>query len=703
VSQQNHYMLMFTLGPVQPFIAQARKTRDLWIGSLLLSKLMEAAMDGIEKKGKFIFPARRMVGEIPDIPNKYIAVFNELSQARDAAESSQKQIKEQWQEICNAVWKEIIARSGDEETRKIWQRQTGIDPHGSQEADLASLFEVYWAIVERSKGQKYGDWFEETESRLAARKRLRDFKPKEEPGEKSIISGEREILRKSGTHPDEILQFWKNVATARFRSPKDINQKGKERLDAIDTVKRFAMEAKVIIINGRPFQKPFPSTSSIATASFVERLLQAAIDPRVLEKWDEATSENKKLISKASEAGRDMPYLAAMANNPRYAERQWILQRDGDLYFAETFVPRRLFEDYEIVSEPEAKNIAENGKKALNALLQAIDALKIPRPTPYYAVIQMDGDNMGILLSGVQGDTEHTSISQALSAFSRETALDLVEKQYPARLVFAGGDDVLAFAPLVRDIARDAEKAGQPQHVLDLVDRLQGNYRKEVTNVILALPNPQDAERLQGITTSSGIVIAHHYTSLSYVLRSAREAERIAKKRYGKNALVVTLIRRSGEQTRVGCHWRYPRLGSDDHLGQPIALFSRFYRLFQDDVLSPKCVYILLEEAPALVKMEIETALESEEPASAMQSEIKRVLKRQRDPRQSDKFPDAEVDQYAWYLTRLAAEIDADEYPRLKDGERKTVELHSEKRRYGLVEVLGWLLVMAFLARKVVE
>jgi hypothetical protein len=28
------------------------------------------------------------------------------------------------------------------------------------------------------------------------------------------------------------------------------------------------------------------------------------------------------------------------------------------------------------------------------------------------------------------------------------------------------------------------------------------------------------------------------------------------------------------------------------------------------------------------------------------------------------------------------------------------VELHAEQRRYGLVEVLGWLLVVAFLSRK---
>jgi CRISPR-associated protein Cmr2 len=42
--------------------------------------------------------------------------------------------------------------------------------------------------------------------------------------------------------------------------------------------------------------------------------------------------------------------------------------------------------------------------------------------------------------------------------------------------------------------------------------------------------------------------------------------------------------------------------------------------------------------------------------------------------------------------------MDNDEYPHVD--EKKSVELHSSSRRYGLVEVLGWLLVMLFLARK---
>ena len=678
----SEYMLMFSLGPVQTFIAQARKTRDLWVGSLLLSKLMETAMDGIE--GEFIFPATRKVEDIPDIPNKYVAIFDDLSQAQAAAAQSKRQIAERWQRICDAVWKEVIDSQGDEETRRIWKRQTGVDPE-THHTDLDTLFETYWIIVERKERQNYGDWFEETESTLAARKRLRDFKAEEEPGEKSAISGEREILRRSEASPREIQEFWLKVAA--HHSQMDIDQEGKEHLDAIDTIKRFAMEVKAITT-----EKPFPSTSSIATASFVERLIEAAIDPpRVLDDWHRVTGG--QLASKAREATQDIPYLAQKSNDPKYSERGWILRRDGDLYFSETFVPRRLEEDYRVTNISEAESLARDGKEALRALLQATNTLNITRPTPYYAIVQMDGDNMGILLSDVEGKTEHRNISAALSKFSREAAPPLVQDNYPGKLVYAGGDDVLAFAPLARDVA----EADQPRHVLDLVDMLQRKYRKEVIDT---LPEPRNEERVKLITASTGVVIVHHYTSLAYVLRSVREAESIAKKRYGRNALVVTLIRRSGEQTRVGCHWRYPELGPENSPGQPIALFSHFYHLFKHDVLSPKCVYTLLEEAPALVKMEIEEAQDSKKPSSAMQSEIKRILKRQRDNRQVADFSDSDVDQYAWHLTRLAAAIDADAYPHRRKGELKSVELHSDHQRYGLVEVLGWLLVMAFLARK---
>src|SRR5438874_654681 len=89
------FMLLFSLGPVQIFIAQARKTRDLWLGSYLLSMLMEAGMQDI--KNQLIFPMDPNIkGDISDLPNKYIALFDVKSDALKAAQDSVKHVKTLW-------------------------------------------------------------------------------------------------------------------------------------------------------------------------------------------------------------------------------------------------------------------------------------------------------------------------------------------------------------------------------------------------------------------------------------------------------------------------------------------------------------------------------------------------------------------------------------------------------------------------------
>ena len=40
----------FTLGPVQGFVAQARRTRDFWAGSFLLSWLSGVAMAAVRRQ-----------------------------------------------------------------------------------------------------------------------------------------------------------------------------------------------------------------------------------------------------------------------------------------------------------------------------------------------------------------------------------------------------------------------------------------------------------------------------------------------------------------------------------------------------------------------------------------------------------------------------------------------------------------------------
>jgi CRISPR-associated protein Cmr2 len=666
-------ILIFSLGPVQSFIMQARKTRDLWLGSYLLSKLMEASMVGIDKLADdfvyFVFPAKRTIkdeetgrDDIPDLPNKYIAIFKTLEDAQDAAKQSKEQIADKWNEIRTDICKVIIQNNKNLKledkavAEKIWNIQSNPD----------MFFVIVWVIVERKPDEEYKDWLDRAQKALDARKRLRDFLPQleDEPGEKGTISGEREALHGVGSSRAEVRAFWTDLA--KERSAKDIGQQGTERLDAIDTIKRFATEASAIP------NRSFPSTSSVATASFVEKLLKAEIPETILHEWDVATSfELETTVPKA------VPFLKAHAGM-----REWILYRDGDCYFPEAFTPRYLEENYKItINEKDKekkpylylkdKDFIPNSLKALKELINAVGA----HPIPYYAVIQMDGDNMGKLLSGVENREKHKKISEKLSEFSRKEVPKLVEEYRTGCLVYAGGDDVLAFSSL--------------EGLLDAVNNLQEAYCKKIKEAELG------AEREKKVTASIGIVIAHHFTPLSFVLRAAREAENLAKEHYGRNALVVTVIRHSGEQTRVGCQWNYEDVTDDEKLAneaQPIVLFDRFRDLFEKDIISPKCVHILLEEASSLVWLD----------RDIQASEIKRVLKRQRPDSKKDDLTDVTIQKLARYMSNLAAAMDkVMDKQHEKDKEfKKSTELHSEMPRFGLIEVLGWLLVMEFLARK---
>jgi len=506
------YMLIYSVGPVQTFIAQARKARDLWQGSFLLSTLMAAAMSELADianksiEDVLIFPVEPIIeGNIADIPNKYTALFDTLEQAQKAAESSAHNVEVQWKNISRSAWQKTLAkaRMTTSETQAIWDRQT----------NPQTLFDIFWVITNKGN-REYPEWLRDSQKLFDARKRLRNFLTQNEPGEKSTISGEREALRGSGQSRANLKSFWFNVGNDAHLSAKDIDLEGAERLDAIDTVKRFAE-----LISGQPF----PSTSSIATASYVraliETLKQGKIKTTIVEQWLAATEELDEMSIDA------IPSLKEQAADQPLLKR--IVSRDGDCFFDETFTSYRLQKDYHKTSE-EAEDISEAGKVALTKLIQATKEHKIPTPTPYYAIIQMDGDNMGICLNGVENEQEHKAISEALSEFSRHPnqVRRIVQIDHPGRLVYAGGDDVLALSPL--------------KDLLDVAYKLQERYKGKVEPVV------GTEERQQKVTASMGIVIAHHYTPLNLVLQTVRNAEKLAKNRYGRNALVVTVMKRSG-------------------------------------------------------------------------------------------------------------------------------------------------------------
>jgi CRISPR-associated protein Cmr2 len=110
----------------------------------------------------------------------------------------------------------------------------------------------------------------------------------------------------------------------------------------------------------------------------------------------------------------------------------------------------------------------------------------------------------------------------------------IIEDEGGGRVIYAGGDDVLALLPLSMAIQVAAD--------------LQRSYTQQAG---------------QGFTLSGGVAIAHHQAPLSGVLAAAREAEHAAKEMYGRDALCVTALKRSGEALRVGAHWQEGSVSCD--------------------------------------------------------------------------------------------------------------------------------------------
>ena len=129
----------FTLGPVQGFVAQARRTRDFWAGSFILSWLSSVAIASIQKQGGTVeFPVpdaaylRHLYGEAGpndaypqqgSIPNRFKATTAQVP-AGFHPEWVTQAVQAAWLALADAVGANDLAELAGGATHAIWQRQT---------------------------------------------------------------------------------------------------------------------------------------------------------------------------------------------------------------------------------------------------------------------------------------------------------------------------------------------------------------------------------------------------------------------------------------------------------------------------------------------------------------------------------------------------------------------------------------------------
>jgi len=802
-------LLAFSLGPVQEFIAAARRTQDLWMGSYLLSYLIWAGLRSLAENygpDAVLFPALRGqplvdrwlheqgvlaeapsadVLSLPTLPNRFVALLP-ATEAQAAAEMAERAVRAEWARLAEAV-RAALERDlvpADNTWRQLWQAQ------------VAAPWEIYWAILpwpgaEQVKAQNRaeavkavherlcqssGDWvfdkmyrvyskprhqgggqfdpnwgttysllYQLTDRAFNARKGLRDFTPTEECGEKCTVCGQRAALHGADASRDGVRHHWGQIATRLKQAGRqaEVKPDGRERLCALCAVKRFVQRS--FLESELNIQGGFPSTSSVAAAAFKRAILQNLSQPMLqtaLHRHLE-TLELLEMLGDNPFPRLDpavLPQLKAHADGLPQGQRKVasdFLRHDGDLFYPETFTAERLRDDYGVeVSEADARAGAESAVELIRTARNLQPS--IPPPAKYYAILLMDGDHAGRWLSGtheglarfgdvlhpevraqLEGLNEwcdllrvqrlmtpavHAAISEALANFALQIVRFVVEERHCGRVVYAGGDDVLALLPL--------------EDTLQAARELRALFSGEITFPSGLAPGQMDVRQRQDwavafgqsqttgylwadgeplltmgptATASIGIAVAHHTQPLDLALRAARQAERSAKENYGRNALCVHLLKRSGEEWRVGTKWFYLQ---EEDLPDPVAQLDDLRQRFADGRLSMKLAHAVLEEARTLACL----------PKAAQEAELQRLLKRQGGERLSAEERKRQAAELAPPLAELAQKLDAhhrkwlENWKKRHAGPPQPADL-AEAPQPGLVELAQWLLLARFLAQ----
>jgi CRISPR-associated protein Cmr2 len=569
--------LLFSIGPVQEFIAASRKTLDLFAGSLLLSHIIGKAIGVIiDNNGEMIFPdikskAELVLGNIASLPNRFFCKIPNNPQK--IAEDAASKVLEIFTNISSEVKKSFRINS-DTVWNNFWEEQP------------KNFLEIYWVLLEDDDSKSHSVKYKTIEQFLGKRKLIRNFNQLEQPGIKCSL-----ILNFSAVHTNgrDAKEFWEDHANRNkkyFRSG--------ERLSSIAVTKRKFLTA---------FNKndSFPSTSTIAVSGFIRSLIKQAMTDFDLKKSiGDYASQVQTMQKKLSDWGeiQNLPSLYKLVGENELLKR--LLTIDGDWLFPESYKEKKIRKEYAIEGEiPEEVATAKDARHNLFSKIKEYNKKQLDRkniitsPSKYYAVFYFDGDRMGEILSRAEDEDAHRDISKALRTFSTETIPRIVEgifkeKARLGKVIYSGGDDALCFCTL-----------------------------DDMFNIILdirkSFGQAMKSAGVENATGSIGVAIAHHQMNLQQVLEAARKAEHYAKEKVGRDAVGFALLKNSGEHSIIGAKW-FPNGNSI------IDVLKSFSKKIDDKILSTSFIHDLEDERIGLEKnISIPGMIESE---------IKRLLKR---------------------------------------------------------------------------
>lgn len=484
------WLVQLSFGPVQSFISAARRSRDLWAGSRILSEIVRDSAHALvdtahgRDANTLIYPIAAQVD--PDDTAAAGNLSNEILAIvfADDVDALRRLIAE----AQRAGRSKLDAIASHEQQR--WQ--AALPPDGLRDgfwnAQVPETFTFNAAWSQLVNDSDYARCVKDVKRMMAARKASATFRPHPCPP-----GSEHEGLPKSsldGVNESVLPEPSKRgSATRRF----DLGEG--EQLDALGCIKRSYGKRETF--TALPRLAAHPWLEAIGPAR--RNALSDAYAP--LLRHDIATRCDGN-----AGAYKSFPYDADLLFGGALERATAEAKRDGNA---------------DLVAA-----LAELSKR-----LSGIDT----RPNPYVALLYADGDRMGRFLGVATTAAQHSRISQAIAAFSAE--VPQIARHHDAHAIYHGGDDVMVACTLPRavDCGRALADAFA-RHMQALVRTLAAE------GVEVA---PADVPTLR-----VGIAIGHITEPMNFLRQNAKQAEQLAKRGAdgaGRgNALGIGLHLRSG-------------------------------------------------------------------------------------------------------------------------------------------------------------
>ena len=586
------HLMAIELGPVVQIVAAARKTRDLWFGSHILSEIAKAVAKtvALECESGFSYgPSafhQHLIAPAPqspaDLDGQSHFVMGDEILVRLPAGVDPRIVSERAKQAAHQKWLEFACeariRVSNLVNDGVWKSQTS---EVFVRGDCGEIVEVYsaWVVLpdELSKDQ-YQSCVKRVKWLLEGRTACRNFPcgdGKDAGAPKSSLDGRRRsVLRESGNSK-------KPLRNKRLRLSRG------EQLDALGVTKR--------VWGG---SKNYPSTARLAADPWVRGA--KAVAPDLL---NVLVLECERLARTQGDSdpilGRVEVRLSEFPTYPHYKPFSY----EGAVLFATRH--REFF--------AEAKDDdAEDNSKDKDRLKSVLDPLlkKLGEPGPYYAILMADGDHVGRALKECQTVDEHRTFSSRLSQFA--AGVRGIVDAHQGALVYAAGEDVVAFLPLDTFLA--------------CADKLRTTFRD-----MLSDHSVKDFP----MTLSVGVAIGHFLDALEDIHAAARRMlDETAKEFEGKNALAIQYRSRGGAPIECVLSWgpKHDTVGNvaPRTLPDPKKQFETWVRLLQKGDLPSKIAYEVRHLAESYRRWPIKQANPSDPPETnnTLQQEEKQLLRK---------------------------------------------------------------------------